>query len=99
MRREVQLVHGRLHQPLPGAVEQAVQPHLGRPHVGIRAQPGAFETLGLAHPRGTHALAHRAGGLALPFRRELVVVDAWHLDKVQSPKSMYNTSGRHTPPP
>jgi hypothetical protein len=79
-RREVQLAHRRLHQPLPGAVERAVRAHLGRPHIGVGQQPGATEALGLAHARRRDPLAHGAGGLALPFRSQFFVIHAWHLD-------------------
>ena len=73
-RREVQLAHGRLHQPLARAIELAVPAHLGRPHVGVGQQARALEALGLAHARGGDPLAHRAGWLALPLGGQLVVV-------------------------
>jgi len=59
-RREVQLAHGRLHQPLARAIELAVAAHLGRPHVMsalvnnlVRLKRSAW------HTRGGDALADR----------------------------------------
>ncbi len=57
-RREVQLAHGRLHQPLAGLVEPAVLADLGWPHVGVGAQAGAFEALALERSGGGDALAN-----------------------------------------
>jgi hypothetical protein len=69
-----------LHQPLARAIELAMPAHFGRPHVGVGQQARVREALGLAHARGGHPLAHRAGWLTLPFGRQLVVVHARHVD-------------------
>jgi hypothetical protein len=54
--------------------------HLGRPHIGIREQPGAVEALGLEKARGGDALAHRSRGLALALARRLFIIHTRNLD-------------------
>jgi hypothetical protein len=77
--REVQLAHGRLHQPLARAIELAVAAHLGRPHIGVGQQARALETLGLDLPSGRNPLADSMRRLAQPLSAELLVVHAWNI--------------------
>ncbi len=79
-RREVQLLHGGLQEPLAGGVGFAEVAHFGGAHLGVAGHLGSSETLELAFSRSLHACADGGRVFGVAFIGQLLVVDAGDFD-------------------
>jgi|SRR5579863_9987746 len=79
-RREVQLLHRRLHEFFSGRLNFAKGAYLGWPHFGIAGDFCAFETLQLAFAGRLHPLPNGFRVLDLPFISQFLIIHAGNLD-------------------